>query len=321
MVVILVGCELFTNGVEWFGRHLKLGDGSVGSILAAVGTALPETIVPVIAIVLGATADSEGIAVGAIVGSSFMLATLALCVTGLAVGAFALTGRRSTLVKADPLVIGRDLRFFIITYAATIIAALLQQRGLQIAVAFALVVAYAVYVYQTIKGDKASEGALHRLYLQPHVDTPHVIATCLQLIIALAIIVVGARYFVSGIEGAAHAIAVPALLLSLLVTPFATELPEKLNSVIWIRQGKDTLALGNITGAMVFQACILPAIGILFTTWDIPTPALIAAGLGLASAAGAYLQVRKRGSLHYRYLIAMGAVYFVFAAYVIIFAR
>ncbi len=42
----------------------------------------------------------------------------------------------------------------------------------------------------------------------------------------------------------------------LLVAPIATELPEKFNAVIWIRQGKDTLAMGNITGAMVFQASI-----------------------------------------------------------------
>jgi len=43
------------------------------------------------------------------------------------------------------------------------------------------------------------------------------------------------------------------LLLSLLVIPIATELPEKVNSILWIRKGKDTLAFGNITGALVFR--------------------------------------------------------------------
>ena len=41
--------------------------------------------------------------------------------------------------------------------------------------------------------------------------------------------------------------------LSLILSPLATELPEKYNSVVWIRQSKDHLALANITGAMVFQ--------------------------------------------------------------------
>jgi len=57
------------------------------------------------------------------------------------------------------------------------------------------------------------------------------------------------------------------LLLSLLIIPIATELPEKVNSILWIRKQKDTLAFGNITGAMVFQGTLLPAIGISLTPW------------------------------------------------------
>ena len=38
------------------------------------------------------------------------------------------------------------------------------------------------------------------------------------------------------------------MLLALVIAPIATELPEKFNSLIWVRQGKDTLAMGNITG-------------------------------------------------------------------------
>ena len=36
-IVILIGAELFTNGIEWFGRKLELAEGAVGSVLAAVG--------------------------------------------------------------------------------------------------------------------------------------------------------------------------------------------------------------------------------------------------------------------------------------------
>ena len=50
LVIILLGAELFTNGIEWFGRKLGLAEGAVGSVLAAVGTALPETLIPIIAI-------------------------------------------------------------------------------------------------------------------------------------------------------------------------------------------------------------------------------------------------------------------------------
>src|SRR5206468_10696744 len=89
LVVILIAAELFTNGVEWFGHKLNLAEGAVGSVLAAVGTALPETMIPIVAILFPSVGSSvetaEGVGVGAILGAPFMLATLAMFVTGVAV--------------------------------------------------------------------------------------------------------------------------------------------------------------------------------------------------------------------------------------------
>ncbi|MBN1630980.1 MAG: sodium:calcium antiporter, partial [Thermoleophilia bacterium] len=94
-VVILAGCELFVNGVEWFGRKLNLGEGAVGSVLAAVGTALPETVIPLIAILFAGGGGEEGgpdagheIGIGAILGAPFMLSTLAIFVCGISVVIF-----------------------------------------------------------------------------------------------------------------------------------------------------------------------------------------------------------------------------------------
>ena len=94
-VVILFGAELFTNGIEWFGRKLELAEGAVGSVLAAVGTALPETMIPIIAILMGGGSEaSHGVGIGAILGAPFMLSTLAMFVTGVAV-IFVARGRNS----------------------------------------------------------------------------------------------------------------------------------------------------------------------------------------------------------------------------------
>ena len=75
------------------------------------------------------------------------------------------------------------------------------------------------------------------------------------------------HFFVEEIQQISMAMKIPAMLLSLIITPIATELPEKFNSVMWIKGKKDNLALGNITGAMVFQSCIPTAIGLAFTPW------------------------------------------------------
>ncbi len=315
MMVILVGCKLFTNSVVWMGKRLNMGDGSVGSVLAAVGTAMPEVVVPIIAIAFGTGRDVQDIGIGAIIGSSFQLATLAFFFAGLAVAGFALTGRRTVLVRADPAVLSRDLRFFMLTYSATIGAAMLAWRQLQILLAVSLLVAYGVYVYVCIVSDDGSDYQLGRLYLHRGPTDPSTPVILFQMVFSVTVIVLGAKVFVGAIEEASQALAVPALVFAMLVAPFATELPEKFNSILWIRDGKDTLAIGNITGAMVFQSCILPAIGILLTPWQLTTPLLVAAGIGLTSTAAAYVQLQVRKDLHYRHLIGMGLLYLGFAAY------
>ena len=86
----------------------------------------------------------------------------------------------------------------------------------------------------------------------------------MQLLVALGAIVGGAHLFVEQVLHVADSAGLEPLVLSLVLAPFATELPEKANSFFWVRDGKDSLALGNITGAMVFQSTIPVSIGLLF---------------------------------------------------------
>ena len=58
-------------------------------------------------------------------------------------------------------------------------------------------------------------------------------------------------------------------LVALLLSPVATELPETLNAWIWVRQGKERLALANISGAMMIQATIPTALGLFFLALDV----------------------------------------------------
>src|SRR5919204_1368800 len=123
-VLILVGAEWFTNGVEWLGVKLNLSEGATGSILAAFGTATPETLIPVIAILFTNTPDSDEIGVGAILGAPFMLGTLVMLLIG--VTAFVLRKKR----KRDTLHVDahhalRDLAFFLVLYSIALGLALL----------------------------------------------------------------------------------------------------------------------------------------------------------------------------------------------------
>ncbi|HEY9898717.1 MAG TPA: hypothetical protein V6D00_06005, partial [Pantanalinema sp.] len=299
---IILACEAFTNAIEWLGKKLNLSEGAVGSVLAAVGTALPETIIPIIAIVGAWTAkDAAGthagtdIGIGAIVGAPFMLGTLALFVTGVAIVVFTRQGRRDEKVLADPKVLKRDLRFFLMTYPAIILASFIPSHPVKVALGFALIGLYGFYVYQTLQQPGELGEDIAPLYLYRKGD-PNLGVVIAQVVFSLLGIMIGAHFFVHEIGHLAHAFNMSPLILSLVVTPIATELPEKFNSVMWVRVKKDTLALGNITGAMVFQSCIPVAVGLWMTPWELGKDSLFSAAIAVVAAAVLYWEVtRKKG--------------------------
>ncbi len=326
LVVILAGAELFTNGIEWFGRSLDLAEGAVGSVLAAVGTALPETMIPLIAIVFGTRHASTEVGVGAVLGAPFMLATLAMFVTGLAIVGFRRRRRQGLDLAVDRRVLLLDLRWFGLSYGLAIAAAFLPSGTelVKAGVAVALLALYGWYVRAHLAGGPGQDAELAPLRLR-HLDrgrgghpVPRLRVVGVQVAVALLCIVGGAALFVGSVQDLATSLGVSSALLALVVAPIATELPEKANSVIWVRQGKDTLALGNITGAMVFQSAIPTSIALIFApaAWSI-RPGSELSFLSAAIAAGSLLAIFvplwRRGRLTGRGLLAGGLFY---AAYV-----
>jgi cation:H+ antiporter len=211
-------------------------------------------------------------------------------------------------------------------------------------VATLLVAIYAFYVRAHFR-DPAEEGdasELNRLHLtrllrrrprtpldidvlpgEPHdhggTEPPALRVIVTQVVGALALIIIGAQVFVGAVEDLSHAIGLDPRILALVIAPIATELPEKFNSVIWVRGGKDTLAMGNITGAMVFQSCLPTVLGILFTEWTFQANS----SLAFASAGAAFLAtllifglMLRRGRLSAWSLLIGGPIYavYVFAA-------
>lgn len=317
--IILLSCELFTNGIEWLGKKLKFGDGVVGSIFSAIGTCLPETMIPIIAILFTkGTADNVDIGIGAIIGAPFMLSTLAFFLTGISV--FAFWKRRKTGMKllVNNKILSRDIGFFIIIYSIGLAASFIGIKPLKYLIAIFLIGYYAYYVMLTVKNDTESHNKLEPLYFIRLLSLkPAFSVIILQVAVALAGIVFGAEVFVKSIEKTSDIFGISALALSLIVTPVATELPEKFNSIIWIRKKKDTLALGNITGAMVFQSCIPVSIGILATSWQLDVKAVVSAVLALLSSAVVYIWIKLKGSLTPFPLIAGGVFYAVFIGFLI----
>lgn len=301
--VVLAGALLFTNAVEWIGHRLNLGEGAVGSILAAVGTAMPETLIAIVAL-LSVNEGSEDVAIGAIVGAPFLLATLAMGLVGLFAYLYRDKREQGVALKVHRPTLERDLIFFLVLFALGGALAWGPPAPVRIAVGVGFLIAYVFYIRLTLRssGEVQGEETLNPLIFErrgERREDPALSLCIIQLLVGLGAMVGGAHLFVEELLHIADSIGVEALVLALILAPLATELPEKVNSFFWVREGKDALALGNITGAMVFQSTIPVGIGLMFTDWDLSANAIISIVLGVAGGLLAYesLHVSRRFKL------------------------
>jgi cation:H+ antiporter len=322
--VILAGALLFTNAVEWLGHRLQLGEGAVGSVLAAVGTAMPETLVAIVALI-GAKQGGDQVAIGAIVGAPFLLGTLAMGLVGLF--AYLYRDRREQGLELDAHreTLERDLLFFLAFFALSLALAWGAPAALRIPIGILALLAYPLYIRRTLMrgGEVQEHGTLDPLLFERRPERrmdPSLTLSVLQLLVGLAAMVGGAHLFVDELLKIASDLGVEAVVLALILAPLATELPEKVNSFFWVRDGKDSLALGNITGAMVFQSTIPFGIGLLFTDWALSANAALSVALGLAGGFLAYEALHRRGRFELPAVLGWFGLYAAFIVVVVLTA-
>jgi cation:H+ antiporter len=320
--VILAGALLFTNAVEWMGHRLELGEGAVGSVLAAVGTAMPETLIAIVALIGGAEGGDQ-VAIGAIVGAPFLLATLAMGLVGLFAYLYRERRPQGLGLSVYGPTLERDLLFFLAFFALSLALAWGAPAALRIPVGVLVLVAYPVYLVRTLRAGGAVQehSTLDPLIFErrsEHRMRPSLTLAATQLLVGLGAMVGGAHLFVEELLKIATDLGVEAVVLALIFAPLATELPEKVNSFFWVREGKDALALGNITGAMVFQSTIPFGIGLLFTDWNLSGNAALSIVLGLAGGLLAYAALHRRGRFGLPAVLGWFALYLAFIAVVVI---
>jgi cation:H+ antiporter len=322
--VIYLACEWFVNAVEWLGVLLKVGPIAVGTVLAAVGTALPESVVTLVAVLFGGGHQGDDIGVGAALGGPLVVGTVAYAVTGAmillrrripvpAVAKSAAAPRPDPLDGTDTRRLARDQTWFLAIFVVKV--------GLGL-VAFAVkpwlgllfFAAYAVYFWRETSGggEQASGDDLEPLKLQRGRPSPSTGAVLAQTLITLVVIFLASQLFVRQLEWAGPALGLSPVVVALLLSPVATELPEIMNAIIWVRQGKTQLALANISGAMMIQATVPSGIGLLATPWLFDTPLLLA-GAATILAVSYLLVLFRTGRVTAPRLVFAGGFYVLFA--------
>jgi len=312
VVITLAGCVLFTNGIEWLGKRMKVSEGAVGSIFAAVGTTLPETSIPIIAIFFGTGRERTEVGLGAILGAPFMLSTLVLPILAALLVLYARMGKRAAVFKLEYREVRVDLQFFLVGYGLAVGCAFLASRPAHYLAAGLLIGLYLSYIKLKLSAPSEQEGesGLDPLIFARRSAKPSYGLIGLQGLIGLVGLASGAHLFVTAAKAIAGELEVSPLLLALLIAPLATELPEMSNSFLWLYRRKDRLAVGNVTGAMVFQGTFPVSVGLIGTEWVLAPSALLTMGLALVAAGVSLGQLLWGG--HWRpWLLGGGALLYI----------
>jgi len=312
-VAIYLACEFFVNGIEWVGQRLNLGQTATGTILAAFGTALPESVVTFVAVVFGADTAEKDIGVGAALGGPLALSTLAYSVVGLTLlGSRYLHVRAKSALNVDARRLGRDQAWFLGIFVVKIGLGVVAFPGKQW-LGFLFLAAYALYVAKELRSQDASAeaGDLEPLRFAPKSKSPSLLLAAAQTSAALLVIFLASRIFVGQLGAIGAHLGLAPQLVALLLSPIATEMPETMNAIIWVRQGKERLALANISGAMMIQATIPSALGLFFTPWLLQRSLVLAGTVTLAAIVILFLMFR-RGNITPMRLAWASSLYLLF---------
>lgn len=312
IIVTLAGCHLFTNGIEWAGKRLNVSEGAVGSIFAAIGTTLPETSIPIIAIFFGTGPEQTAVGLGAILGAPFMLSTLVLPILAGLLLLYARMGKRSAKFHLNYREVRLDLQVFLLGYGVALLCALTPSKPLHYAAATLLIGAYLYYMKLKLSApeEEGEASSVEPLIFAKQATKPSFGMIALQGAVGMVGLVGGAHLFVTAAHSLSESLHVAPLILALLIAPLATELPEMSNSFLWLYRKKDQLAVGNVTGAMVFQGTFPVSLGLIGTEWALGPSALLT--MVLAVLAGGLTLLQLLGGGHWRpWLLTGGAILYI----------
>jgi cation:H+ antiporter len=318
-LIIYFSSELFVNGVEWVGKAFNISQNAVGTVLAAFGTALPESIVTFIAVVFGTNSSQKDIGVGAALGGPLVLSTLAYAVVGISIIFFSGKRKSGICLRFNNKKLARDQVWFMGIFAFKVLLGLVA-FSIKPWLGFLFLGAYALYFYREISAKtQVTVDKLEPLKLCSKMKIPPKSMILIQTLLAIVFIFLGSQLFVHNLGLLSVTLGLPAHLVALLLSPVATELPEIVNAIIWVRQGKEHLALANISGSMMIQATIPSALGIIFTPWLFDTSLIVSAIITFIAIIAIWLNLKKHCISAKR--LSMNAIFYVIFIVCIIFIK
>ena len=317
LLLLVIASDAFTNAVEWIGALYGLTRSAAGAVVAAIGSSLPETMIAVVALLVLRDPASQAVGIGAVLGAPFMLATVVFAIVGgIAYFRGAVWTKTGGSLAVEPRAALVGLALFMLTFAFVVGASFDPTPVVRIVASGAVIIAYLAYLrYHMRRDTEEMDESPPPLRFRPNARRPAAVLVFTQMTVSLVVTVLASRWFVSSLTAASAQAGIPPLIVSLIVSPVATELPEAMNVILWMRRGLDELAVSNVIGAMIFQTSVASAIAMLASPWRLDNHAYAACIATALPVAIVLLVASTRRRLNAVTLFACGLFYVAFVIY------
>lgn len=299
IVMLIVSSFILTFSIEDIGKMGKFSDSFTGSVISPIFTALPELVIIITALaIIGFQSGSE-IAAGTIIGEPFMVSAIGFPMMGIILFIARRKGKKEDLDEVLPKVfifIGLVLPIMLVPWFFKILL-------VKILVAILLVFLYVIFL-RFVRGGRTEEEATN-------IEISGRGRLIAVLIVGVGLLLAGATILVRSIDSLASNLDVNRELITILIVPIGTIVPETMNSLIWASRGKTNLAVGALTGEEIYYATFFPALGMLASSWIITSDGILAVALT------SFFSILI-GVLSYRFR-ASSCVYLLFFASLVIF--
>ncbi len=265
---LIVASFLLSYGVEHL--SVKLGGRFVGRTLMSIATTLPEIAI----VVFAASEGSFGVAIGAGLGSNMLMMTL-----GLSLMLLVATTRLSSapLKGIDVSKFKLDKLFLILT---AISSALLFIDGYNYIDGFifsGFFGAYLVFAFREMKEERKELLSKPPVAVEPvdkDTESPRlqsgeksrvsIARATVIFVVGTVGIFFGAGPFIQSLQGFAVESGVSAVVLAVVISPIAGEMPEKVSMVILARKGElgASIAVANVLGSKILNNTLLLAVAV-----------------------------------------------------------
>ncbi len=243
--ILVKSSDYFIESVVSMARWLEVSEFFIGVTVVSIGTSLPELGTAFFALLH----LSPGLVMGNVVGANIVAMSLVVGVIAIMTG---LMVQRDILNYDLPALVSISFLFWLFSTGGSIN----WLEGLMFLVVY--------FAYTISIGEKRMEVVHSKIFEKRKM---------VYLVISLVGIIVGAEMVVSSALGISEFLGMSATVVGLTIVSMGTTLPELMVSFMSVWKGEKELALGNITGSVLFNLCVVLGLSALFM--DIPTGEII----------------------------------------------